>query len=472
MSDTTIVGTSASGAGAPSNPSRESAAESDNRARAVAAAPPDPQRRSRRLQWILAGVAVLLLALFPIYQGGSLLYIGLTCMAAAVGAVGLTLLTGVTGQLSLAHAFFLAIGTYAYAYLSGEPGGQAVQYGGLGLHPVLGAIGGVLLAGVAGLLFSPIASRLRGIYLGVASLSLVLIGQHVLFNWDTVTGGFNGRPATEFSLFGFGFSKDRPENLFVLDVPFGKNERLWYLFLVILVLACLFARNLLRSRPGRALQMVRDREVAASVMGVGVARYKAYAFVLSSLYAGLAGVMLALVLRPTPESFGLVLSISYLAMIVIGGLGSVVGAVVGATFVTALPAIFQQYSDLFPFLAQPGTGGLDASTLAKFLYGGAVVVVLLVEPGGLGAVGRRFIAKVSGAARMTKRTVKSATTESAVPDPQVGNVTATAPPAQATTTAATDSPTTDSAASQGDSPPQRETPDRASNQSDRDEEHR
>ena len=441
-----ITGTSPSAADAASNPPPDSESGLDNRARAVAAAPSDPQRRSRRLQWILAGVVVLLLALFPIYQGGSLLYIGLTCMAAAVGAIGLTLLTGVTGQLSLAHAFFLAIGTYSYAYLSGEPGGQAVQYGGLGLHPVLGAIGGVLLAGVAGLLFSPIASRLRGIYLGVASLSLVLIGQHILFNWDTVTGGFNGRPASEFSLFGFGFSNDRPENLFVLDVPFGKNERLWYLFLVILVLACLFARNLLRSRPGRALQMVRDREVAASVMGVGVARYKAYAFVLSSLYAGLAGVMLALILRPTPESFGLVLSISYLAMIVIGGLGSVVGAVVGATFVTALPAIFQQYSDLFPFLAQPGTGGLDASTLAKFLYGGAVVVVLLVEPGGLGAVGRRFIATISGAARMTKRTVKSA-------NPQ-------------------DSPTTDSAPSQRDSPPQREAPDRASNQSDRDEEHR
>ncbi len=444
MSDTTITGTSAS-AGADDTAPAGAPAEPDNRARAVDAAPADPQRRSRRLQWLLAGLAILVLALFPIYQGGSLLYIGLTCMAAAVGAIGLTLLTGVTGQLSLAHAFFLAIGTYSYAYLSGEPGGQAVQYGGLGLHPVLGAIGGVLLAGIAGLLFSPIASRLRGIYLGVASLSLVLIGQHILFNWDTVTGGFNGRPASEFSLFGFGFSNDRPENLFVLDVPFGKNERLWYLFLVILVLACLFARNLLRSRPGRAMQMVRDREVAASVMGVGVARYKAYAFVLSSLYAGLAGVMLALVLRPTPDSFGLVLSISYLAMIVIGGLGSVVGAVIGATFVTALPALFQQYSDVIPFLAQPGSGGLDAATLAKFLYGGAVVFVLLVEPGGLGAVGRRFIGRISGASRLTKRTVKSATQD--------------LPPAEP-------------AAPREHGGPQREAPDRASNHVNREEEHR
>jgi len=439
VSETTAEGRAASSVGT-------STAEPDNRARAVGAAPPDPQRRSRRLQWSLAGVAILLLALFPIYQGGSLLYIGLTCMAAAVGAIGLTLLTGVTGQLSLAHAFFLAVGTYSYAFLSGEPGGQAVKYGGLGLHPVLAAICGVLLAGFAGLLFSPIASRLRGIYLGVASLSLVLIGQHVLFNWQAVTGGFNGRPAAPFRLFGFEFSNDSPENLFVLDVPFGRNERLWYLFLVLLVLAALFARNLLRSRPGRALQMVRDREVAASVMGVGVARYKAYAFVLSSLYAGLAGVMLALILRPTPDSFGLVLSISYLAMIVIGGLGSVVGAIVGATFVTALPALFQQYSDVFSFLAQPGTGGLDAATFAKFLYGGAVVFVLLVEPGGLGAVGRRFIGTISGASRLTKRTVKSA-------NPQ-------------------DSPTSNPAAPQDDSGSRREAPDRARSQSNRDEEHR
>lgn len=393
--------------------------DDDPRARAVAAAPPDPSRRSRRLQWILGGLTTLILLAFPIYQGGALLYIGLTCMAAAVAAIGLTLLTGVTGQLSLAHAFFLAVGTYSYAYLSGEPGGTAIQYGGLGLPPVLGAIGAVLIAGLAGLLFSPIASRLRGIYLGVASLSLVLIGQHILFNWEPVSGGFNGRPAPEFSLFGFGFSNGSPENLYFLDIPFGKNERLWYLFLVLLVLAVLFARNVLRSRSGRAMQMVRDREVAASVMGVGVARYKAYAFVLSSFYAGLAGVMLALVLRPGPDSFGLVLSISYLAMIVIGGLGSVAGAVVGAIFVTALPALFTQYADLFPFLAQAGSGGVDASTLSKFLYGGAVVVVLLVEPGGLAAVGRRIIGRLSGATRLTKRTVREATADTT--DDQHGN---------------------------------------------------
>ncbi len=447
MSDTTIPGTPASVSDPTpldSTGGDPSGDRQDNRARAVRQAPDDPQRRSRRLQWALAGVAIVALAVFPIYQGGSLLYVGLTCMAAAVGAIGLTLLTGVAGQLSLAHAFFLAVGTYSYAYLAGAPGGTAVQYGGLGLHPVLAAIGGVLVAGVAGLLFSPIASRLRGIYLGVASLSLVLIGQHLLFNWQTVTGGFNGRPAAPFSLFGFEFGRDNPANLFVLGIPFGRNERLWYLFLVLLVLSAVFARNLLRSRPGRALQMVRDREVAASVMGVGVARYKAYAFVLSSLYAGLAGVMLALILRPTPDSFGLVLSISYLAMIVIGGLGSIVGAIVGASFVTALPALLAQYSDIFPFLARPGSGGLDAATLAKFLYGAAVVVVLIVEPGGLAAVGRRFIGAVSGASKLTMRTVKSATTQ--------------------------DSPSAEATGPKPVTQPHRETPDRASSQSDREEE--
>src|SRR6476661_7942459 len=121
-----------------------------------------------------------------------------------VRTIGLNLLVGTTGQLSLAHAFFLAVGAISYVYVSGESGGIGiVKLGGLGLPPVIGMIVGVLLAGLAGLLFSPIAARLRGIYLGVASLGLVFIGQHLLNTWTSVTGGFNGRAAPKFSLFGF-----------------------------------------------------------------------------------------------------------------------------------------------------------------------------------------------------------------------------------------------------------------------------
>ena len=134
-------------------------------------------------------------------------------------------------------------------------------------------------------------------------------------------------------------------------MAYGQRERLWYLGLGLLVLAYLYARNVLRGRPGRALQTIRDSEVAASVMGVNVRRYKAAAFVVSSMYAGLAGVLVALAFqRPVPEYFGLGLSVTYLAMIVIGGLGSVRGAVFGAAFVTALPLVLTQYSDKIGFL--------------------------------------------------------------------------------------------------------------------------
>src|SRR5437763_4353249 len=125
-------------------------------------------------------------------------------MAAIIGAIGLTLLTGVTGQLSLAHAFFLAIGAYGYSYLAGgnENTGALDQPAGLGLPPIVALIGAVLLAGAAGALFSPIAGRLKGIYLGLASLGLVFIGQHIRFNAAALTRGFNGRDAPPLRPFG------------------------------------------------------------------------------------------------------------------------------------------------------------------------------------------------------------------------------------------------------------------------------
>ncbi|MDQ3454511.1 MAG: branched-chain amino acid ABC transporter permease [Actinomycetota bacterium] len=352
------------------------------------------------------GLLVLLVALvMPLYLDNALMTMGLAVMAAAVGAIGLNLLTGVAGQLSLAHAFFIAVGTYGYAYFSGSPGGVATAHGGLELPPLLGAAMAVALAGLAGLAFSPIASRLSGIYLGVASLSLVFLGQHLLFNWESVTGGANGRSVPNFSLFGFAFANPQPGETQVIlaGVPLRRNELLWYLFLVVLVLGYLFARNLLRGRPGRALQMIRDRQTAAAVMGVNVRRYKSAAFVVSSMYAGAAGVLLALFLRnPTPGSFGLILSVTYLAMIVIGGLGSIPGAVVGAVFVAATPLLLNRYADFIPFLATPGSGGIDAGTLAKYLYGGAVVLVLLLEPGGVAALGRRLLSTLTGSTRRQK----------------------------------------------------------------------
>ncbi|MEV0586684.1 branched-chain amino acid ABC transporter permease [Nonomuraea sp. NPDC050310] len=323
-------------------------------------------------KWIIRLAVLAAFVAVPFYLEGFWLQTGLFAMSAAVGAIGINLLTGATGQLSMGHAFFLAVGAYAYVAFSAD----------LGLPTPLAAVLAVLLTGAAGGLFSPIAGRLKGAYLGIATLALIFGGQHLLFNAEPVTGGFNGRAVPPMELFGLTFA-DAPA-LVVLDVPFGVLERLWFLGGALLLGAALFARGVLRGRPGRAMNTIRDHELAAGVMGVPVTRYRAGVFVLSSMYGGAAGVLLALVFQRTvPDYFGILLSLDYLAMIVIGGLGSVGGAVIGAVFVSLLPQLLTRYSDAIPLVAAPGSGGLSPAEAARILYGAAVVAVVLFLPGGL-----------------------------------------------------------------------------------------
>jgi branched-chain amino acid transport system permease protein len=343
-----------------------------------------------RIAW---GVLIALLLWLPQYAEAFWMQTGLFAMSAAIGAIGLTLLVGTTGQLSLATAFFVGIGAYGYCYFAGESGGTGTTVSapdGLGLPPLLAAILAVLLAGLAGAAFSPIAARLKGIYLGLASIGLVFIGQHIMQNAAGITGGFNGRDAKPFSFLGFEFSSSNPDNFNVFGVPYGQLERLWYLGLVLVLLSVWYARNLLGNRPGRALEGIRDSEVAAAVMGVNVPVYRGAAFMVSSMYAGLAGVMLALAFgRVVPESFNFLYSLDFLVMIVLGGLGSVGGAVVGAVIVTVLPQVLLHYAESLPLVASPGGSGLQPNDAARFLYGAAVVGVLILASGGLAGIARR-----------------------------------------------------------------------------------
>jgi branched-chain amino acid transport system permease protein len=332
-------------------------------------------------------VAVLVAAGLPFLLDDFWLQTGLFTMAAVVGAIGLTLLVGVAGQLSLGHACFAALGAYTYAWAVGETGGRAA---GLGLPPLVALVLAGVVAAIAGALFSPISGRLRGIYLGLATIGLVFLARHLMVNLEGATGGFNGRTVEAFALPGFSFSNNDPDYLAVAGVEFEGLHRLWYLFLVVVVLAAWLGRNIRASRTGRALANVRDSETAAAAMGVHVARAKATAFVISSAYAGIAGALMALAYgRIAPDLFGLQLSIDFLIMIVLGGLGSIAGAAAGAAFVVILPLVLTQYSSELPFLATPGSGGLDAATLARLLYGAAIIAVLLFLRGGLaGATGR------------------------------------------------------------------------------------
>jgi branched-chain amino acid transport system permease protein len=334
--------------------------------------------------------AALLVAALPLYLEGFWLQTGLFAMAAAIGAIGLTLLVGVTGQLSLGHAFFVAIGAYGYCYLAG---GEAVPGlsapAGLELPPVVAMAGAVALAGLAGLCFSPIAGRVRGIYLGIATIGLVFLGQHVMLNAADVTGGFNGRDAQPFAVAGLSFG-DEPV-FSVLGVAYGELERLWYLGAVLLLAAAWLARNIVSGRPGRAFETVRDSELAAATMGIDVRRAKAAAFCLSSMYAGLAGALFALAYgRIVPDSFGFVLSIEFLVMIVLGGLGSIGGAIGGAFFVAALPQVLNHYSDQLPFIGEAGSGAVGPTQLSRLLFGAAIVAVLLYAPRGIAGVAGRL----------------------------------------------------------------------------------
>jgi branched-chain amino acid transport system permease protein len=319
---------------------------------------------------------VVVLAALPLYLESFWLQTALFAMAAMIAAIGLSLLVGIAGQLSLGHAFFVAIGAYGYAYLATR------------IPPVLALLAAVTLAGLAGAAFSPIAGRVRGIYLGLASLGLVFLGQHILQNATGITGGYEGVAVEPFSLGGFDFSSEG--DLVILGVPYGQLERLWYLGVVLVALAIWYARNLVRSRPGRALATLRDSEVAAGTNGIDVVRYKAAAFTVSSMYAGLGGVLMALAFgRIVPESFGFLLSVDILVMVVIGGAGSVGGAAAGALFVTALPLVLNHYSGSLPLLAEPGTGGVGAAEFSRFIYGAAIVAVLLFARDGLAGLVRR-----------------------------------------------------------------------------------
>ncbi len=351
----------------------------------------DPWRWFRFAAWL--ALFLVLLAL-PLYMDASWLKAGQYAMIGAVGAIGLTMLVGQAGQLSLAHAFFLLTGGTAYSVLSGPTNDPRVF--GLGLDPALSLVGAVVITALVGLAFAPVAGRLRGIYLGVASLSLVFLGLYFGQSAKQLTGGTStGREPATFSLFGFPFANGGPQ-VELFGVPLRQAERTWYLFLALTVLALVIARGAMKGRVGRSWRAVRDNEAAASVMGVHVARAKAGAFAVSSAYAGLAGVMTVLwfdILKPDENEFGtygINISIAYLAMVIIGGLGSVNGALVGALIVNGLPQVLTLYSAQLGWFTDTGAGALTPVLISSFVYGAAIILVVLFEPGGLAAIGHRI----------------------------------------------------------------------------------
>lgn len=325
-----------------------------------------------------AGVGVLLLlglALPWLFADDILILLASACIA-GIGAIGLNIVTGYAGQVSLGHAFFLAIGAYTAAAISGDPAGRTIGFGVTEILIWLPLAG--VVAALAGVIVAPLATRLRGLYLAIVTLGLVFIGAHILTEWDELTGGPGvGRPPAQPVLLGYRFDQ--------ADSVFTREQKLYLLMLVLLAVFALAARNLARSKVGRAFTAIRDRDIAAGIIGVNLARYKTIAFAVSSFYAGCAGALLYTVSGfVDPGSFNLGLSVAYIAMVLIGGAGTISGSILGAFFITLLPKLTRDFVPRFlPFISGQSTEMPNVYQLETVLYGVLIIVFLIFEPRGL-----------------------------------------------------------------------------------------
>ncbi len=354
-----------------------------------------------------AWIGLLVVVVFFLAFGGTLgpialraewLNLAATAVFASIGAIGLNIVTGMAGQVSLGHAFFLGIGAFTAAVLGGVQGttpaldpvtGETIEkviLAGYQLDMIIWLPAAGLVAALAGLIVAPVATRLRGLYLAFVTLGLVFLGDHIFREAKLFTGGgFVGRSTAKMSLFGFRF--DEPGEVF--GVYLVKNQKLLLLGLVLLIIMGLAAKNLFRSKVGRAMAAIRDRDIAAEIMGINLTKYKTIAFVVSSFFAGVAGGLLySVVGRLQPEGFGFLLSIEYIAMILIGGVATVSGAIMGAVFLKlALPKLVEWLAGLplvdLVISTQPQQGVLDVFQFERFLFGLLIIGFLIFEPLGL-----------------------------------------------------------------------------------------
>src|SRR5438876_1792568 len=296
------------------------------------------------------------------------------------GLCGLSLmvLAGYTGLVSLGHAAFLGIGAYAHVYFVQD----------VGLPWIVAVALATALTAAVGVLVGLPALRMTGVYLAIATLAFALIIQEVFTRWDHVTGGLKGRPVDKAVIFG---------------VPFASDVAFYLLCLGVLIGGLWLTANLLRSPTGRAWVAIRDSEVAAQSMGVNLAVYKTMAFAYSAGLMGMAGALFAHKIGfLAPDIFSVLFSIQFLLMVVVGGLGSLHGAVFGAVFVALLPVLISQSRDAVPVWAGHlfGVFGKDAgntvfSAVDRFvkqpglepgIFGLILVLFILFEP--LGIYGR------------------------------------------------------------------------------------
>ena len=329
-----------------------------------------------RTKRMMLGLLLAVGAVLPFMLADTNLQDLARALITAVGVIGLGLVTGYAGQVSLGHAFFLGVGAYTAAVLGGDPSGRSLGFGITEVLIWLPAAG--LVAALAGAIVAPLAVRLRGLYLAIVTLGLVFVGGYVFNQWASVTGGQGvGRAMPQPTIFGY--------ELGVTDSFLTREQKLYWLMLVVLVVFAFAARNLTRSRVGRAFSAIRDRDIAAGVMGVNLFRYKMVAFAASSFYAGVCGALLYVIpgyFVPN-SSFNLETSILFIAMLLIGGVGTISGAILGAFFFTYLPVLTRFLPDFIPGLSGNAAVTPNVYQVEGVLYGALLIIFLIFEPRGL-----------------------------------------------------------------------------------------
>jgi len=313
--------------------------------------------------WMWIGL-LCLFGVLPFISGPYFLYVLNMIGIAAIAALGLNILIGFTGQISLGHGAFFGVGAYAGAILAtrlGFPFWICVPAAGL-------------VTALVGMIFGIPSGRLKGLYLTIATLAGQFIIEYILIHWESLTQGTMGITLPAASLFGMEIEGDRG---------------FFYVIYVSLVFITLITVNIMRTRFGRAFVAIRDNDRAAEGMGIPIFPYKLLSFGISSFYAGFAGALWAYyMISITTEPFNLGLSVEYIAMVIIGGLGSIPGAIFGAVFITGLNEILRFITDAFMNMGISTSFGLNLAALREFAFGLAIVLFILFEPKGLAEVWR------------------------------------------------------------------------------------
>jgi branched-chain amino acid transport system permease protein len=319
-------------------------------------------------RYTVGALAVLFFLVIPLTLHGYFLSVANLVWVAVIGALGLNILVGYTGQVSIGHGAFMSVGAYTAANLATR----------LDSPWLINLVAGGLMAALVGAVVGIPSLRIKGLYLAIATLAGQLIIEWTINHVTFISGGVQAS-----------IEVPRPRlGTMVLD----SQRHMYYFLLVFVVLAIVGTMNLMRSRVGRAFIAIRDQDIAAEIIGINIFRYKLLAFAISSFYAGVTGVLYTYFLGiANYEQFQIGVSIDYLAMIIIGGLGSVLGSIFGAIFVTLLPIVIRYSMEAFGgiFLSQATILNLIPN-LRLMLFGVLIIVFLIVEPEGLNRLWRNI----------------------------------------------------------------------------------